>query len=139
MPKSKAKTAYGLLSEIRKLILEEPKRYNQTDWLTRGADRIEALYGKDAAPSCGTVGCVAGWVTALKGDPDDSTAWPHVVADRVLGLSEFGINQLELFRGSAAGDRGHTPGARKAHARRGAAHIARFQKKYAKQLKAKRV
>jgi hypothetical protein len=29
MPVSKAKTAYGLLSEIRKLILEEPKRYDQ--------------------------------------------------------------------------------------------------------------
>lgn len=133
MPKSKAKTAYGLLSEIRKLILEEPKRYDQTGWLTRG--RSATCIYRDFAPQCGTVGCVGGWVEALK----------RREAGVVLGLDWE--QQEELFAARAAGDRyaatsdgwAPTKASVRAHAKRGAAHIARFQKKYAKQLKAKAV
>lgn len=135
MPKSKAKTAYGLLSEIRKLILEEPKRYDQTGWLIRGKRYAASIYG-DMAPACGTVGCVGGWVQALKGRS----------AGRTLGLNYQ--QQVELFDGAAAGKRWEfsdggssrvTVATVRAHARRGAKHIARFQKKYSAQLKAKRV
>jgi len=130
MPVSKAKTAYGLLSEIRKIILEEPKRYDQWGLLSTGA-RAKAHYGT-LTPSCGTVGCVAGWVVALKSPRSREIA--TVRAGQVLGLDGM-CQRSELFAGSKAGDRDDIT----AHARRGAAHIAKFQKKYAKQLKAKKV
>lgn len=136
MPKSKAKTAYGLLSEIRKLILEEPKRYDQVSWLRTGRD-VKAVYG-DGAPSCGTVGCVAGWVVALKGGKNDRV---NVMggARRILGIDgSYWNGQVgELFRGGKVPARDAVGVMR--HAKLGAAHIARFQKKYATELKAKRV
>lgn len=132
IPRSKAKTAYGLLSEIRRLILEEPLRYNQT-WYWSNTN-IGGL-----APACGTVGCVAGWTCALKGHTPDHANYS---AAYILGLS-LG-DAWELFAENAAGDTRDrlgraTRASLRAHARRGAAHIARFQKKHAKQLKAKKV
>lgn len=57
LPKSKAKTAYGLLSEVRRLILEEPKRYDQGAFICRigGKGRSWDL-DPEQAPACGTVG-----------------------------------------------------------------------------------
>ena len=60
IPRSKATNAYDLLSEIQDLIRTEPKRYNQNIWLRR------VKRGEAKRPACGTVGCVAGWVVALK-------------------------------------------------------------------------
>lgn len=132
IPKSKAKTAYGLLSEIRKIILEEPKRYDQWGWLRRG----KSLRGDPFEPACGTVGCVGGWITVLKDAKSDD-------AIQILGV---GIEAAwELFDADAAGKRmcgdgfEYSEASICAHAKRGARHIERFQKKYAKQLKAKRV
>lgn len=130
MPVSRAKTAYGLLSEIRKLILEEPRRYNQWDTLSTGRD-TQHYYGPEAPP-CGTVGCVAGWVVALKKPHSRSITGP---ATEILGL--IGSQDVHLFGASQAGPRASD--SLKSHAKRGAAHIAKFQKKYAAQLKAKRV
>lgn len=141
IPRSKAKTAYGLLSEIRTLILKEPKRYNQGFWLTRQReDRFPELMDY---PACGTIGCVAGWVQQLVAprksimEADETgfrTFRAPVIATNVLGLTETQAD--ELFAGSAAGS---TRGQTRQHAIRGAAHIRRFQKKYAQQLKAKKV
>lgn len=129
MPKSKAKTAYGLLSEVRAIILEEPKRYDQCATIEQGIE-AEMIYG-DQVPACGTVACVGGWVLALKGYSQYTggleTAW------RILG--EPTNDMWNLFEADKAGSRDSLS----AHAKRGAAHIAAFQKKYAKQLKAKRV
>ena len=142
MPVSKAKTAYGLLSEIRALILEEPKRYDQTVW-----KRDPAMLHRGDQPTCGTICCVAGWVDQLKSDEPVPSDNPYKYGSRggfadyeiawrareVLGLSME--QRDELFGAERVGPkRSHN-----AHAKRGAAHIARFQKKYAKQLKAKRV
>lgn len=142
MPKSKAKTAYGLLSEIRKLILEEPKRYYQGAWKVRPTDVPPEL-----RPACGTVCCVAGWVDTLKSARPviDGFAWdfemdmPAVSASaiRILGIGPTAA--ADLFHGNAAGTRADTGRSVANHAKRGAAHIARFQKKYAAHLKAKRV
>jgi hypothetical protein len=137
MPVSKAKTAYGLLSEIRKLILEEPKRYDQENTLNTGRDAKE-IYGA-LAPSCGTVGCVAGWVAALKAPRRVNHEDPLDVADEILGLGDNDINCWELFDGDKAGVRWITEKSIAKHAERGAEHIAKFQKKYAAQLKARRV
>lgn len=118
MPKSKAKTAYGLLSEVRRLILASPNRYDQRE-----------CYQKT---ECGTVCCVGGWIVMLKA-PRTHDGHRLNRAERILGLNWLAAGEL-WFRG-AAGDRLSI----REHARRGAAHIARFQKKYAAQLKAKRV
>lgn len=131
IPKSKAKTANGLLSEIRKLILAEPKRYDQFDWLSF---EVRGLL----APACGTVGCVGGWTVFLKQGRRSNTP----SAAGILGLSDSQAD--ELFRGGAAGRRRGRDGVETeqsiaAHARRGAAHIRRFQKKHATQLRAKLV
>lgn len=129
MPKSKAKTAYGLLSEIRQIILDEPKRYDQRYTLTIGA-ACEIGYGFEA-PACGTVGCVAGWTVALRGRRRNGGVCAR--AARILGLSEQ--QGYDLFDAYAAGRRDDVW----SHAERGAQHIAKFQEKYAAQLKAKRV
>ena len=140
MPKSKAKTAYGLLSEIRKLILAEPQRYDQKNWSWLGEE-----LPSNRRPACGTVCCVAGWVSALKFKKQitkvesatfalsDSKVFKR--AKSVLGLTYEAT--LELTHPNAAGDRNAQTV--EEHARHGAAHIAKFQQKYAKQLKAKRV
>lgn len=140
MPVSKAKTAYGLLSEIRKLILEEPKRYDQTTWNRRHLT-------PELEPACGTVCCVAGWVDVLKNPKpvclSIHTDWDTpVVAARILGLNQD--EGWELFDAEKAGRRENrhgdvTPDSLRRHAERGAKHIEKFQKKYAAQLKAKRV
>lgn len=127
MPVSKARTAYGLLSEIRKLILEEPKRYDQMNVFQRVGTH------SDLAPACGTVCCVGGWTAVLKA-PRTRDAFRLDRAEQILGLD--GRQASELFYYGAAGRRGSDlPG----HAERGAAHIAAFQQKYSKQLKAKKV
>jgi hypothetical protein len=125
VPKSNAKTAYGLLSEVRRLIVDEPKRYNQGDTISfrEHTDGWSVAYGK--WPACGTVGCVAGWVTTLK-LPERAALYDVIApAGEILGLNSE--QRRELFRASAARARGQTV----AHAKAGAAHIARFQKKYA--------
>jgi hypothetical protein len=133
LPTSKAKTAYGLLSEIRALILAEPKRYNQHDVL----DYVEP--DEADAPACGTVGCVAGWTCVLK-VRRLKAKWLEAEisvldqAQEILGLSDGQAGLL--FEGHIAGER---CGEIEAHADRGAAFIAAFQKRFARQLKAKAV
>lgn len=139
LPKSKAKTAYGLLSEIRKIILDEPKRYSQYTLIQFGEpgeeDDLEGDYCYDF-PSCGTIGCVAGWVYALK----NPRARIRFAIDEPL---EFVVNKLkltedqsnELFSGTVVSGFPQTQD----HAINGAEHIAKFQKKYAAQLKRTRV
>lgn len=139
VPTSRAKTAYGLLSEVRRLILAEPKRYSQGTWLQRAASTTPDLMPVGGFPSCGTVGCVAGWVATLK----RPRRWFNplvsgLIARRVLGLSE---DQADLlFDGDAAYQRNPDADSQTAaHARAGAAHIYSFQKKFATQLRAKRL
>lgn len=134
MPVSKATNAYELLAEIRQIILEEPKRYDQNMWLLTGAIG-------ERAPACGTVGCVAGWAVALKAD--EVPAW-YLVAEKAQEILGLGSEEAgELFSSEAAStprERCYGPRTRNpAHARRGAAHIRRFMEKYKDQLKAKGV
>jgi len=131
MPVSRATTAYELLAEIRQIILDEPKRYDQRVFLMTpfGPSDTRADW-----PACGTIGCVAGWVKTLKAQPDEYTDAENFAWDR-LGLTWS--QKEELFNSKAAGVRLDRHPA--AHAKRGAAHIARFMKKHAAQLKAKAV
>lgn len=139
IPRSKAKTAYGLLSEVARLILEEPKCYNQRTWVCLVTDGFPS---PAEFPACGTIGCVAGWVTTLK-IPDKVAATTRYGGGRsklvmyqaqdILGLDS--LQNEELFDGDAA--RGE-PCTRQ-YARSGASHIRRFQRKYRAQLLAKKV
>lgn len=73
---SRAKTAWGLLLDVRKAIKSEPKRANMGVY-------CDALAPEHGGPSCGTVGCFAGWIMLLRGEshPLDS-AFP---ATQLLG------------------------------------------------------
>ena len=134
IPTSKAKTAYGLLSEVRRLILEEPLRYCQGDWLKRLEDYSDAnSQYAPTFPACGTIGCVAGWVATLKGPTNQRYSLVSEVAESILGINS---TQAEvLFNGSAVGGTSQT----REHAKAGATHIANFMQKHAAQLKATRV
>lgn len=143
IPKSRAKTAFGLLSEIRRLILAEPKRYNQERYIARvggrnDADEIDPEIYPKGAPACGTVGCVAGWVATLK--HGDAFAYLETAGMAAASLGLTHIQAGELFGGDALDQLiGNACPQTKAYAQAGAAHIARFQKKYAQQLKATKV
>lgn len=135
MPTSRAKTAYGLLSEIAKLAFEEPKRIRMGLWKqSRGVNLNQHPdIGVDEWPGCGSIGCVGGWVDYLR--PTDTGITVMLRAGRVLGLSDLQAEALfEPNNLMDANNQGTT-----AHARKVIAHIRRFQKKYAAQLKAKRV
>lgn len=129
IPKSKAKNAYQLLGEIRKLIIAEPKRYVQHIWLDK---RQRAGVRKDFYPACGTVACVAGWVTTLK---QPEVIDPADIRERAADI--LGVDCRDLFSGGAL----ITDAAPQSvdYARAGAAHIAAFQNVNRAQLLAKKV
>lgn len=60
LPRSKAKTAWGLLQETKRVMRQEPKRVDMGCFVGR-VNPTENL----SAPACGTVGCFAGWVGLL--------------------------------------------------------------------------
>lgn len=133
-PRSRARNAYDLLTAIRHVILREPRRYNQGNWLERTPK------GKKLAsyePSCGTVGCIAGWAIVLtrKRGEDGSFDSFNVarLAQKLLGLSPSQADRL--FNGGAASGNPQT----KDHAIEGVKHIAEFQQDFSSQLKKKRV
>lgn len=95
--RSNAKTAYGLMSDIKAYILEEPKRVWMDAWLIKGKRRISSQFGVDA-PICGTVGCIAGNAVMLAGLPSSaSTAWEK--ASRLLsgGNEDLDVELDGLF------------------------------------------
>lgn len=134
IPKSKAKTAYGLLGEIRALIVAEPKRYNQRDTLAIRGTEITGGYDDETFPRCGTIGCVAGWVTMLTAKDPSRVEDVVGFAQRTLGLD--GEQEYALFNSEAAG---RTRGGSQEHAQSGADHIASFQRKHRTQLLVKKV
>ncbi len=127
---SKAKTAYGLLSEIAALAIAEPKRIDMARWLVKQVDVDNNLVEAPMLgfPECGTVGCVGGWVDTLKGRSSGHAGY-------VLGLTSQQDYQLFYPEDPQLYVNGQTP----AHARRIAAHIRKFQRKYKAQLLAKKV
>lgn len=130
IPKSKAKTAYGLLSEVIAVVLAEPKRLRMSIPLSRGAESFYQI-SPGEMPACGTVGCVAGWAVVLR----DATIEGNVTrtARGLLGLDERQADEL-FFEW----DEEHSDGT-EAQARSEARLIRKFQKKYRAQLLAKKV
>lgn len=79
IPVSKAKTALGLLGDVKRAILQEPKRADMTTYTDR-------IHPEEGGPACGTVGCVAGWISLLAGQGYVDDAAP---AKKLLG---YGLN-----------------------------------------------
>lgn len=128
--RSKAKTAYALLSEVARLIRAEPKRYYQGTFMERRAKGDTAPKG---FPPCGTVACIAGWVVVLKGPKQVEYQDVELMAQDILGPT-LDTSRL-FFGGSCQGTLAQTA----AHAKAGAANIRAFQKAHKAQLMAKRV
>jgi hypothetical protein len=135
VPKSKAKTAFDLLSDVAALALAEPRRIHMNFWRLTSTGMNSSKAVPQGFPACGTVGCIGGWTEQIaRGRKRD--------AGVILGLTHS--QRMELFypqallddAGSAyeAGD-AQTP----EHAEKVAAHIKAFQKRYREQLKAKAV
>lgn len=132
-PTSKAANAYELLSEVRALILAEPRRYNQYRFISRGKSSRPSAHAPQGYPRCGTVGCVAGWVATLKHPHKFSYGQAEGIATDLLGLTVW--TAARLFSPLAV------PGDEQTaeHAEAGAKHIAEFQEKNRAQLLAKKV
>lgn len=143
LPES-VKTADDLLGFIQTEVIDkEPLRYNQHDWLVvRSLDDDTGLVSTGEWPSCGTVGCVAGWVVALMADRfgvDPLGFETMGTAERILGIE--GYDAQILFSGSAA-DKDpyyhvHQPEQTRDHADRGISHIAHYRKRHHDKLTAK--
>ena len=122
MPTSKAKTAYGLLTEIAALAIAEPKRIAMSTWRQTASSGVMVLTHTVfpnapravTMPACGTVGCIGGWFQTLSGRS------PYEVIGDTL--------QEELCYPHALCCAAKQQTA--AHARAVVAHIRRFQKKY---------
>lgn len=122
--RSNAKTAYGLMTDIRAYILEEPKRIFMGEWIIKGAQKIEETL-ETKGPICGTVGCIAGNATLLAGRGDRS-----IFASALDLLSgdddELGEHLSSLFYGTAVDAEYGT----KKYARIVAQRITKFQQKH---------
>lgn len=139
---SKAKTAYGLLRDVQKAVRQEPKRANMGTF----TDRIDPTQYNNA-PACGTVGCVAGWISILGGQgmvEDDAPA-RKLLGDGVkyhfnYGSLEFSDDGYHYVFNSGGGDAcaSTSPGTRE-HAEAVVARIERFIQGNLKALKARRL
>lgn len=148
-PTSGATNAYQLLGDVCAAVEEEPKRLWMSNWLLRGKDEIEsAISGSfndrpvpTEAPSCGTMGCVAGWVVALH-SPHSRLDPEEKAEDIVLGKRDFyadpdfGTEEYDrytdlrnLFLDDFPEDRGIKPGT-KAYVRHVVKRIKAFMRKH---------
>lgn len=92
-----------LLLKVKAVILEEPSRLDMYRWLEHhppGRKLWDTAYSGtvDAqltVPSCGTVGCIAGWVIVLAGKENESLGVSlSGVAAEALGLSQLQADSL---------------------------------------------
>lgn len=103
MKTKKLKMNVRLLRRIKREITAEPKRMNMVTWAAR-----PGVHG-DAAPACGTVGCIAGWgiiLSSKKRKPQFKTLIPSIRRTADLwgnqidkrGAKAFGISLTESKR-----------------------------------------
>lgn len=125
IPRSKAKTAWGLCADVIRAIQAEPKRANMG---TFG----RSWPPEEGGPPCGTVGCFAGWLCLLRTGHIDSsidTDWhAQQLLDpkHVMNFSTVGHTGQYVFN-SGDGDRcDATISGSAAHARATIARIRTF-------------
>ena len=89
-----------LLEKIRKHILEEPKRINMKTWIINPfiqTEKLSVLKKKNKAPSCNTVGCIAGWTQQLS-SKGKIKRFDLEIAREELRLTNNEANRLFLLR-----------------------------------------
>jgi len=149
IPRSRAKTAYGLVSDVIRAIKEEPKRVDMNVLsMTKSPD--------NGGPACGTVGCFAGWVSLLHGRMPRRIRenWAtytighgygpeEVHAHELLGACDYtnpeGSVYTEGYVFSSHGIDLHGEEGSPRYARSVIARIRRFQKRNARVLRAKKL
>jgi hypothetical protein len=134
-PFIKSKDPVVILTGAAKALLAEPKRYNQDNWLSIASPDTVKLY-PDNYPSCGTVGCVAGWTVALttKGPVKVTEVNIQSRAQEILGLNHGQVRELfgegsHVFGQFLQSDEYPESGTTE-YALAGAFHIARFVRKH---------
>lgn len=133
IPSSRAKTAWGLLQDVKRAIRDEPKRADMNVF-TQKRDQ------EDGGPQCGTVGCIAGWVSLLATGKRVNNEFPAI---KLLGddveYQTVGDDCHHVFN-AGFGDNCSTtkPGTRK-HANAVIARINKFMRINAKVLKARKL
>lgn len=152
LPTTRATTAYGYLSAIAKLALEEPKRINMGVVVLRGlglrglglkrfifeTSMFSSQVNPQALPACNTVGCVAGWGLTLAGKTNAEDTFNRASmseATQLFGLTDAQADELFMPDHLLHDTNKQT----KRHALAVVKHIKGFQKKYAAQLKAHKV
>lgn len=124
MPYTNAKTMYGLLNAVARIVLEEPRRLDMCYW-KQTRDRDGRIPNR-GWPSCGTVCCIGGWMeTLVPGLVIDS----YDREDNILGyeiMKEL-CYPADLIRAEQPQTLGH--------AKKTVAHIRAFQRKYKALLK----
>lgn len=139
LPISKAKTAWGLLADVKRAILREPKRANIYCF-------VRDQGPEDGGPACGTVGCFAGWV-ALLGASQHPRAVLRRNADEVarhllgegLTYHTAGAKNEWVFNGGDGDMCGRTKPGTVAHANAVVARITKFMRVNQTALKARKL
>jgi len=141
---TKAHNAYDLLKEVRTLILEEPRRYNQNEWMSNIADIPDGythkgvILSRETRPACNTVGCRAGWVNELA-HPNPRSYSTYETGDEAAKILGITTKQAEhLFAPFDDDDRDSAWGTVE-NAKKGARGITVFMAHHKKQLQAKRI
>lgn len=149
LPKDPNERRKVILGEVIRLIEEEPRRFNYKDWLLKRrknedwgefASRghgIDLDYTEEAkkkaaklAPSCETIGCVAGWVAVLVKPRVKESDSPRSIAAKALKIDPNSEAAEELFIPEGMDDL--PPSGTRAHARAAIRHIKKWLKRVEK-------
>lgn len=137
IPLSRARTAYGLLRDVQRVILAEPKRVNMK---TYAVDPEKEGYSN--RPACGTVGCFAGWVVVLSKGRQVALNGGGDEAGKLLGWDlhyELPGNGYHVFNAGSGDQCARTLPGSKAHARAVYNRINGFIQRNLKALKARKL
>ena len=136
IPRSKAKTAWGLCQDVIRAIKKEPK-------LADMAVFTDNILPQNGGPACGVVGCLAGWICRLAGKPImrvGTIAARHIIdPEEQLNYFTVGSQNYDVFN-SGDGDRCATtePGSR-AHAHAVVLRMKKFMRINKTKLKAQHI
>ena len=134
IPRSKAKTAWGLCADVIRVIMAEPKRADIGSYITKESP-------KSGGPACGTVGCFAGWLTLLKGGREGMSVGQHAVSllGNNIDYRTVGPNRDYVFNSGEGDTCGTTIPGTLSHACAIAARIRKFMTVNEKALRARKV
>lgn len=124
-----AKTAYGLLSTIVAIVKDDARTMRMPMW--GGNPGNAGDYPPKDKPSCGTVGCIGGWVSHLTRCTRDADSAALALGFNI-GMVEKDEEAIrDLFFGRLCDDENDgTP----SHARKVIILIEKFQRKYRRRL-----